>query len=156
MLPELTLRFLRRADVRVELTALLAQPPDSGAAHYTIRGSAVLLTAPDPTAARRAARRLQDSLSAFAVEVPPRCRVPGRGSPRWKGLRCCAVRCGGGGRWVQGLTLKGMEEENRRHVRDALKGDGGERGATEGSHMEHDGGPGAADPSGGPIWGPHQ
>ena len=141
MLPEATLRFLRRPDVRARLSALLAAPPCADAARYAVRGPAVLLTAPEPAAARRAARRLQGALAAFAVEVPPGGRVPGPGSPCWRPLRCCAVRPSGDGRWVQGLTLSGMEDENRQRVREALRG-GGEAERRRQSGQEAAGGAG--------------
>lgn len=121
-LPAPTLLFLRREDVRVHLGQLLAGC--AAPAGYAVAEDEVVVTARSPAAARDAARLLQDALSPFTVELSAR-EALALCSPRWhqlrERLRCCEMQLAPGTRRLQGLALRGTEQENRQQLRDFLR-----------------------------------
>ncbi|XP_040403502.1 protein mono-ADP-ribosyltransferase PARP10 [Cygnus olor] len=121
-LPAPTLLFLRREDVRAHLGQLLAGC--AAPAGYAVAEGEVVVTARSPAAARDAARLLQDALSPFTVELSAR-EALALCSPRWhqlrERLRCCEMQLAPGTGRLQGLALRGTEQENRQQLRDFLR-----------------------------------
>ncbi|XP_035170322.1 protein mono-ADP-ribosyltransferase PARP10 [Oxyura jamaicensis] len=121
-LPAPTLLFLRREDVREHLGQLLAGRAEP--AGYAVAEDEVVVTARSPAAACDAARLLQDALSPFTLELSAR-EALALCSPRWhqlrERLRCCEMELAPGSGRLQGLALRGTEQENRRQLRDFLR-----------------------------------
>lgn len=114
--PAGALAFLRRADVGEHLVELLAEQ-GLGAHCAPAKGEEeeVLVVALQPSVARRAAAFLASALASFYLPVPEE-QLLALALPRWAevqaGLRCCEVRLAESGRHLEGLTLRGLEEEN--------------------------------------------
>uniref|UniRef100_A0A674J051 Uncharacterized protein n=1 Tax=Terrapene triunguis TaxID=2587831 RepID=A0A674J051_9SAUR len=121
-LPAQTLSFLKRGDVREEVERLLAS--QGLPACYAPSGSALSVTALSPVAARQAISSLSAALSPFCLAVSAQ-HLHALGSPRWEqlqaSLRCCTVCLAPGGEHLQGLTLHGLEQENREKLQGFLQ-----------------------------------
>uniref|UniRef100_A0A8B9QRJ0 Poly [ADP-ribose] polymerase n=1 Tax=Apteryx owenii TaxID=8824 RepID=A0A8B9QRJ0_APTOW len=120
--PAQTLRLLRREDVRERLGQLLA---DRGVpACYAVAASEVVVTALSPEAVQDTICLLHSALTPFCLELSER-ELPALSSPRWAQLRellrCCDVQLVPGTGRLQGLTLRGLEEENGEKLRAFLR-----------------------------------
>ncbi|XP_033011911.1 protein mono-ADP-ribosyltransferase PARP10 [Lacerta agilis] len=108
------LDFLRREDVRSHLAEMLAKR--GLGACFLPAADEVLVAALRPETARLATELLGSSLGHFALPLSER-HLPALASPRWaqlqEALPCCLVRLDEGGEQLEGLTLAGMEAENR-------------------------------------------
>nr|XP_056710557.1 protein mono-ADP-ribosyltransferase PARP10 [Euleptes europaea] len=107
------LGFLHRADVEEHLAGLLAQ--QGLGACYLPAEEGVLVVALRPSAARQATSLLGSLLASFSLPVSER-ELLALALPRWArvqaGLRCCLVRLAEDGAHLEGLTVRGLEEEN--------------------------------------------
>ncbi|XP_034980365.1 protein mono-ADP-ribosyltransferase PARP10 [Zootoca vivipara] len=108
------LDFLRQEDVRSRLAELLAER--GLGACFLPAADEVVVAALRPETARLATELLGSSLGHFALPLSER-HLPALASPRWAQLQgalpCCLVRLDQGGEQLEGLTLAGMEPENR-------------------------------------------
>ncbi|XP_015272446.1 PREDICTED: poly [ADP-ribose] polymerase 10 [Gekko japonicus] len=107
------LGFLRRADVRERLAELLAE---QGLGACCVPGEEELLVvALQPSVARQATSFLGSLLAPFSLPLSER-QLLALAVPRWAqvqaGLRCCVTRLAESGEHLEGLTLRGLEEEN--------------------------------------------
>ncbi|XP_062426757.1 protein mono-ADP-ribosyltransferase PARP10 isoform X2 [Rhea pennata] len=120
--PAQTLRLLRREDVRERLGQLLAAR--GVPACYAVAEGEVVVTALSPGAVQDTICLLHSALSPFCLELSER-ELPALGSPRWaqlqERLRCCDVRLDPGTGRLQGLTLHGLEQENREKLQAFLR-----------------------------------
>ncbi|XP_068789740.1 protein mono-ADP-ribosyltransferase PARP10 isoform X8 [Struthio camelus] len=120
--PAQTLCLLRRRDVRERLERLLASR--GVPACYAVAESEVVLTALSPEAVQDAVCLLHSALSPFCLELAEQ-ELAALSSPRWAQLRdllrCCDVRLVPGTGCLQGLTLHGLEQENREKLRAFLR-----------------------------------
>ncbi|KAJ6661515.1 hypothetical protein lerEdw1_014425 [Lerista edwardsae] len=107
------LDFLRREDVQGRLAGLLAER-EVGAC--CVPGAdEVLVLALSPAAARQAAALLGASLCPISLPLAER-HLLALASPSWArlqaGLPCCLVRLAEGGERLEGLALRGLEQES--------------------------------------------
>ncbi|XP_028591728.2 protein mono-ADP-ribosyltransferase PARP10 [Podarcis muralis] len=116
------LDFLRQEDVRSRLAERLAER--GLAACFLPAAEEVLVAALRPETARLATELLGASLGHFALPLSER-HLPALASARWAQLQetlpCCLVRLEEGGERLEGLTLAGMEAENRARLAACLQ-----------------------------------
>ncbi|XP_066481709.1 protein mono-ADP-ribosyltransferase PARP10 [Tiliqua scincoides] len=116
------LNFLRREDVQGRLAELLAKQ-EVGAC-YVPGVEEVLVLALNPAAARHAATLLEASLCPISLPLSEQ-HILALASPCWAqlqtDLRCCLVRLAESGEHLEGLTLRGMEQENLARLADFLQ-----------------------------------
>ncbi|XP_053101054.1 protein mono-ADP-ribosyltransferase PARP10 [Hemicordylus capensis] len=107
------LGFLRRADVQRRLAELLAA--QGLAACYLPGEGEALVAALSPPAARQAASLLGAALCPISVPLSEQ-QLLALASPAWgqlqAGLSCCLVCLAESGQRLEGLTLRGLEQES--------------------------------------------
>uniref|UniRef100_A0A8D0LD74 Uncharacterized protein n=1 Tax=Sphenodon punctatus TaxID=8508 RepID=A0A8D0LD74_SPHPU len=107
--------FLQRQDVREQLVGLLARQGLAACYVPAATMDGVTVWALTPAAARAASSLLASALCPISLPVEER-HLDALVSPRWAqlqaGLRCCCVRIADSGEQLQGLTLRGLEQEN--------------------------------------------
>ncbi|KAL8181406.1 UNVERIFIED_CONTAM: hypothetical protein K2H54_001142 [Gekko kuhli] len=107
------LGFLRRADVGERLAGLLGE--QGLGARCVPAEEGLVVVALRPSVARQATAFLGSLLASFSLPLPEG-QLLALASPRWAqvqaGLRCCVTRLAESGEHLEGLTLRGLEEEN--------------------------------------------